>query len=510
MEHLLRFKTGIDSLNGREMKKVINSLSRQYLTFILFNHFHSKIINAESFGHLNNMIVPEIQAFNNKISKQIQARKSKPKQGDDIDDDLEQEMEPIHFDEIPPVIISNISSFMQFKDLLNLEKCSKVIFLGTRSPISLKELPSKYTTKLIEYLNDDPIHCKYSHFYRFRTIKKFNLDIYDYLDLDGKYKYEYKYNLNDIPFWNQLKVLKVTNSLDFVCKESNIFMHGLLADLASLDLSTLETIKIEPFIPKTTAKILSHAPSLEFVHFDRDRENEGYLLPSQIRGISIYDKRTYLNIPPNAQSLHLKDYESLFNKNLKYNNLEELCMEHPEQKEIDYFNKQNLNNLQRIHWSEYRNKWSEELDIKSVELLFSPSNIKYISIKIRSKMGRMINILNNALKGTFKQCIKIRLVSTYQSAMNVDKTQKQILELIKTLKTLTLDFMLIAKFRMKANEKIPFVSSEEHCLSIQSKVENENDQYKEFKVVISNKECKLRGYQEKWLMECSRCKQHYQ
>ena len=238
MEHLLKFKTGIDSLNDKEMKKVINSLSRQYLTDLLFKYFHSQLKNGESFGHLNNMIIPEMQTFHNKISQQIQARKCESKQGDDIDDDLEQEMEPIHFDEIPSVIISAISSFMEFDQLLNLEKCSKVIFIGTRSPISLKELPSKYTTKLIKYLKDDTVHHKYSHFYRFRAIKKFTLNITDYFkyDEDDGDDPEYEYKLNDIPFWNQLEILKISDEYEFDWDESDDFMHDFLADLVSLDL----------------------------------------------------------------------------------------------------------------------------------------------------------------------------------------------------------------------------------------------------------------------------------
>ena len=160
---------------------------------------------------------------------------------------------------------------------------------------------------------------------------------------------------------------------------------------------------------------------------------------------------------------------------------------------------------------EHRDDWSEILDTKSLESLFSASNVHYISIRMDHKMVTMINILNNALKGTSKQSMKIRLVSRWiVSVDTIDEIQKEILGLIKTLRTQTLDFMIIGEFRIKLNENISPILSEEHCLSIQSKVENKNDQYKEFKVVISNKECKIRGYHEKWLMECFRCKQHYQ
>ena len=104
---------------------------------------------------MNNSIVPEIQSIHNKIPEQIQASNSESKQCEDIDDDdiSEQEVEDIHFDDLSLDIVASIS--LQFNDLLNFEKCSKAIFIGTRSPICLKDLSSESATKLIKYLKED-------------------------------------------------------------------------------------------------------------------------------------------------------------------------------------------------------------------------------------------------------------------------------------------------------------------------------------------------------------------
>merc|ERR1712130_628943 len=124
----------------------------------------------------------------------------------------------------------------------------------------------------------------------------------------------------------------------------------------------------------------------------------------------------------------------------------------------------------------------------------------------------MINILNNALKETSKQSLKMRLVSMNEM-LNIDEIQREISELIKTLKSQTTDFMLIGHFCIKSNENMSAVLKEDQCLLIRSEIDEDTiwtSSHKLLNFVISNNQCKIGGYQEKWLMECSRCKQPLQ
>merc|ERR1712154_269828 len=120
----------------------------------------------------------------------------------------------------------------------------------------------------------------------------------------------------------------------------------------------------------------------------------------------------------------------------------------------------------------------------------------------------MVNILNNAIQGISRKSMKIRLISDIFT-VNTDDIKREILKLIKTLKNNTLNFMIIGKFCIDAKDKMDFDGMRDYLL-IKTKVEDQNEEEKTFQFVLSNKGCKISGYQEKWLMECSRCKQHPQ
>ena len=176
-----------------------------------------------------------MQTINNKITKIIQSRK--------IDNDIisknEYEFEPLQLDELPSVMISSISSFLQFQDLL--------IFTGTRLPTSLHILSSLYSHELIS--------CKENsnnfHWNRFKSITELHLNVDDFIESDDNYqtfKYKYKLNNINIPTWNDLQSLTIRNHDDNDCNDEFVLTEQFLMDILSLNLNNLKTIKIEAFI----------------------------------------------------------------------------------------------------------------------------------------------------------------------------------------------------------------------------------------------------------------------
>ena len=297
--------------------------------------------------------------------------------------------------------------------------------------------------------------------------------------------------MNNIPFWNDLKVLIIKDTSYFEWGEIEEFMTKFARDLSSKHLNNLKTIKIDMFIERALlSSILCPVLSLEFVHLYWDQNDIN--LPPELRGFSIDENDTISVIPPNIESLHLYEYETLCDGIcVKLNNVREICVYQPTQYEMDWFLDQNLTNLQRINVIN-----TNENRQKSIKSLFATPSINYISIKTDKdnyNMNMMIDILNNALKGISKQSMKIRLISDYEC--DAKGIQKEILKLINTLKIETTDFMIIGKFHIKVNDEINLDSNKD-CLLIKSKIENENDINKICKFVISNKECKINGYQE--------------
>ncbi len=77
------------------------------------------------------------------------------------------------------IMLWEISSFNALK---LFEICNRSIFIGTRSPISLNKLPTKYSKTLIKYLKENNNTMQYFYWQRFKTLKHFAIEIEDFMD----------------------------------------------------------------------------------------------------------------------------------------------------------------------------------------------------------------------------------------------------------------------------------------------------------------------------------------
>eukprot|EP01083_Nonionella_stella_P307455 1080582_1 len=130
MEELINFRLQIDLLNDKEFLTFIQSFKRVHLTNLLFAYFQYQLINTKHYHQWQQEVLPNIHTMMGQIQNIIDSR----------DKPIEDKQNKINLDDLPMVMISSISSFLDFKDTLKFEKTNRNIFIGTRSPISIKSL----------------------------------------------------------------------------------------------------------------------------------------------------------------------------------------------------------------------------------------------------------------------------------------------------------------------------------------------------------------------------------
>ncbi len=181
MEHFIK-------LRNNEFITLVESFGKDYVTTFLFNHFYHCLTN--------------LQEFNNLILNIISLRTPNAiKEGTEQEPELKSEPEPIQLNEFPSVIISKISSYLLFKNLKSFETCNRSIFMETRSPISLDKLPNKYATKLIQYIRNNIYHDLNLKLICIITLSQTMIKLNTFI----------QYSLNNMPFWNNLESLKISD-----------------------------------------------------------------------------------------------------------------------------------------------------------------------------------------------------------------------------------------------------------------------------------------------------------
>ncbi len=73
MEHLIKLKSGIETLETDEFAQLIQSFGNDYFASILFKHFHHNFINCQSQTEFDKTIL-NLRTFNDKISNIISLR----------------------------------------------------------------------------------------------------------------------------------------------------------------------------------------------------------------------------------------------------------------------------------------------------------------------------------------------------------------------------------------------------------------------------------------------------
>eukprot|EP01084_Bolivina_argentea_P069788 126913_1 len=536
MEHLIQLQSSIATLTNDELVSLIQSFGREYLTTILYNHFYHSFNKSQSQSEFHNTI-SNIRTINDKISEIISLRKS-----NSIENELELELQPLQIDELPLIMISKISSFLQFNDLKSFELCNRSIFIGTRSPISLYQLQPTYATKLITYLKDDSSKNSYFHWHRFKLLRKFKLRIEDYLlevEAENDDHVDYVYSLNNIPFWNKLKTLTISEKLEESEWEdySDMYMDQsgvkkFFSDLITLNLSNLTFLKNElSYMPKQYLQtlLLNTNESLQFIYFGDQPFNQLCdIIPNEISGIgsniNSYDDdddeiNLQISIPENVESLHLSSYEILHNSGIKLENVKEICMGYYWIKDIQFFNSHKLKYLQRIHIDfpvqcvfpeqcSCPDKHDFLNNAKPMQILVMKQMVSYISIRMYNSdlFIKVMNFWNNVFKNISKKTIKIR-ITCFNRTVNCNDLNQVILALVKTLQKNNDQFMVIGSVSVgkKISKDVNFDALNfTNYSTIESITQIVGDH---LRFVIKNVGCTMNGYQENWLMQCHSCNQ---
>ena len=349
MDQLLRLNTSFDTLSNQEFKGFMDTIDKKTLTLFVFNHFQFQLKKA-TILEINNRILPEIQKLNNQIADIIRSR-------EDESQDVEgAPFEATKFDGLPSSIISHISSFMNFDGLIKFEKCNKHIFIAARLYTSLSTFCSPYSGKLIKYVRQTGIVY---HWNRFKSIHGFEMNIeacfttkYHGVTDPENVSIIYHCNLQTMPFWSQLKRLIIYQEREYVdglgieskMESFPMFTEDLQVQLKN---SNLITFKDETYWQLGQYLLLNN---IDFVYSHRMRGDMTKMC--QLKGIGGNEGGQDITINGHKmESIHFGngDMRPLIEKEVKLDNLKEICIVFSNKNDIDFLNKQKLDKLERIH-----------------------------------------------------------------------------------------------------------------------------------------------------------------
>eukprot|EP01083_Nonionella_stella_P133976 407539_1 len=167
MEEVVRLRSGMDRLSDKEFQIFLQSMSREYISCSIFNRFNYELQGTQSIQEIDK-VVSCIQQLNQNITKIITSRERNKTSVE------EEETAVDKIDQLPLVMISEISSFLEYDSMTDFELCNRTIFMGTRSPISLHSVPKDPFNKYIKFCAEN----KYKYYWkmhRFRACKEMNV-----------------------------------------------------------------------------------------------------------------------------------------------------------------------------------------------------------------------------------------------------------------------------------------------------------------------------------------------
>eukprot|EP01083_Nonionella_stella_P221124 790379_1 len=160
MEEVVRLRSGMDRLSDREFQTFIRAMSREYISSLIFHRFNYELQRIQSIQEIDK-VISCIQQLNQNISKIITSRE-RNKTSVEEEEEEEDETRVDKIDRLPLVMISEISSFLEYDSITDFELCNRTIFMGTRSPISLHSVPKDPFNKYIKFCAE----TKYKYYWK--------------------------------------------------------------------------------------------------------------------------------------------------------------------------------------------------------------------------------------------------------------------------------------------------------------------------------------------------------
>ena len=495
MEHLLKFKMRMSLLTTEEFNQLLTSFDKDYLINVLFKLLHQSFIPKSkclSFKDNVSFINNTIQ----KIDKIIYSRENNHNEhDDDLDIDIQTSNKVIKLDELSLPIISLISGFLQFKDMISFEKTNKTIFIGTRSPLSLQKLDEETFTKCIKYSHENS--CIYNWF-RFRNIKSVTLDADEvdelyYDDEHPKYKDE-NMEILHLPIWKSVTKLTFTNSwtnqtIDHILSNKTCLQNlEYLLWPADEELFNEKTSLRLPQLQGFGATVGTHEYVAEKLDKEKFKSFHGWCSDlgalhdnhkaHQLQELCLFDPRS----KSNQDEFLAKERGDLYSG---FRNLKRLSINFGDMTTYNYNFIMNDLFVSNIDTLEY-------IGITCQYKTFGVMESKYVMKLLQHSLNKIINCKS-------RLTIKIRGNGVGEEGLNALKEQTQ--EYIQTLTDLLSqkikDFMLILNIDGIYKELKDKLDTNKYLINT-GICENGY-------CYISNKECAICGYNGNWMMKCKNC-----
>ena len=262
----------------------------------------------------------------------------------------------------------------------------------------------------------------------------------------------------------------------------------------------------------------SYFPNLRYIEISHNIQpaNRSLDWMSTFKGIAINNKSDdipntmriiYLSMSKELESLHVSSTLISKRMNGKLDNLKEICIPWSHStREIKILMKQKMNKLKRVH---FRSVGTADFRLDVYQLLMDKImvNAEYICLEFAAAEQspyhglyamKVMAVLSKSLENTKKQRLKIRINNYSLKKLNVLEKITSILS-----KNCT-EWMLIANNWnfCKQNAKLL-----DECLKTMKEEFHVKVKEKSNSFVVANKQCKINGYAERWIMQCQCCEQ---
>eukprot|EP01084_Bolivina_argentea_P275587 470032_1 len=435
-----------------------------------------------------------------------------------------------NMDTLPNVLISSISSFLTFTDILNLEKCNRSIFIGTRSPISIQKIDSITIGRCIKYSDE---YQRESNWNRFKSITEISINIHDCFEFKQDSAYDYydyvgadyqkltpihQHKLKHLPIWSNLKTLNIywdTNNWEYNAHSDYVKVFSdFMLDLKTCDISNVSKVCAKADLLSDENEFadinefLDIFPSLQYVDFALIPPNNfGFKhlkWPLRIKGMAVDRDDIILSNVLKTNTM----LESFYKPNgfvipidAQLNNLKEISLRDAVKSDIDMLLSKDLKYLQRIYLK-YRRRSGDDIktdEIKSIELLYKLKSLNCIHICgdndiVHLMIKILCNVFNDNKNVLGNRCIKIKFE---KYGILTKEITECLLNLVNILNKNVSHFMIIWVIcdDLNFNSSLVFkdmIEKQKEHLTI--------DWIKHSKFVISNKGCNISGYKERWLL----------
>eukprot|EP01084_Bolivina_argentea_P154749 269741_1 len=236
------------------------------------------------------------------------------------------EIDSFNINQLPSVILVEISLYLSFSNLIQFELCNSFIFSLIRTYGLPYQLKSPEFGKLAKYIKQTKYSKRNFYLHRFRLVTEFQFDVGDVVTIPDKYHIDeedvkYEFELSRMPIdWTRLTSLTIKNMQYGDCLSDDFTAYyTFFMELCLFNFPNLQICDID--LPWTPINMMT-APSLEFINVysrftqsfdqvacrDYSYQADAPHISESVRGIGIYDEfDKTISVSHEIESLHL-DY----------------------------------------------------------------------------------------------------------------------------------------------------------------------------------------------------------